>query len=393
MNSNTFNYPFVRSFLKQLLTEEKYKRITPPEYLKNKYYIDNKYAFYLGIDAIVKYEQIINDEDLIEEYISGLTRIFKKIDNYSDIMNAIYTLIIKIIASKLSLSNTMSFSSRQKILYYAYNKYIVNGYFYFGFSSNYLNEIECVGIRSNTFFIDDKLKYINDIFEKSTQKLLFLNQKTTITDDIMIATYFSFVSPYYLADMVVNPLFNSNKIDRECFYNHDIIKIKDSLIQVCDNLKIDFETKKEVVNNFIDCYNLSCTRGIKPCVAKISRASINKNKLKDIDEIINNTDEDLVSAFESILESRYTIFNITDTISPYDIEVVKLPTFIELLDSNQTINLEKKITINSEELKIDNSLKKRINSNCYGIISVAFIGLLFIVVGSFLAVILSFIGG
>ena len=209
----------------------------------------------------------------------------------------------------------------------------------------------------------------------------------------MIATYFSFVSPYYLADMVVNPLFNSNKIDRECFYNHDIIKIKDSLIQVCDNLKIDFETKKEVVNNFIDCYNLSCTRGIKPCVAKISRASINKNKLKDIDEIINNTDEDLVSAFESILESRYTSFNITDNISPYDIEVVKLPTFIELLDSNQTINLEKKITINSEELKIDNSLKKRINSNCYGIISVAFIGLLFIVVGSFLAVILSFIGG
>ena len=59
MNSNIFNYHAVRSFLRQLLIQEKFKKITPPDYLKNKCYIDNKYAFYLGIDAVIKYEQII----------------------------------------------------------------------------------------------------------------------------------------------------------------------------------------------------------------------------------------------------------------------------------------------------------------------------------------------
>lgn len=395
MNFDFFNYPCVRSFLKKLLIEDKFKKIAPQQHIYNKYFMENKYAFYLGIDAIMKYDQIINDESLIEEYVNQLNKMFKKYSDYNHIINGINSLIAKTVAIKLSLNNTYTFSSREKILRFIYNKYITNGYFYFGFSSNYLNEIGCIGIRSDTFFIDDRLRYINNIFQKSSGKKIFLNVETTITDDIIIATYFSFLSPYYLADMVSNPLFKKETIDRECFYTHDIFKIKNSLNKVCDDEKIDVETKKEVVNNFIDCYNLCCNRGIKPCIAKISRASIGKNKLTDIDTIVNDTDENLTSAVGLILDSRYNSYKIRNSISPYDVEVIQIPTYIELLKEpiKKEENMIEIIIEDGEVIRENYNPSKRIVKNSYGVISLAYIGLLFIIVGTILTVFISFIGG
>ena len=392
MNFDVFNYPYARNILQKLLVVDKYKRILPPDYIKNKYYVDNKYAFLLAVDAIIKYDQIIEEPKYLHLYINQLIKIFDKYSNYNDIKNGINLLIAKITCDKLCITNIHTFSAREMILRYIYNKYIVNGYFYFGFSSNYLNEIECVGIRTNTFFIDDKLNYINDVFKKASGKLLFLNEKTTITDDITIATYFSLISPYFLADMASNPLFIDKKINRECFYRHDLVNIKESLGKVCDFQRIDPENKKEVVNSFIDCYTLSCAREIKPCIAKINRRSINKNKLKDIDRIIKDTDEKLGSAVGLILDSRYTSYNIIKDISPYDIEIIQIPTYCDLLTGPNSIT--NVINVNSEELKIDNSIiRRKITQNSFGSISLAYIGLLFIFIGTVLAIFMSFMGG
>lgn len=390
MDSNTFNYPIVRSFLRHLLIEDRYKKIVPPDYLKNRYYIEDKYAFYLGIDAIIKFDQIIEDDNLLNDYILHLNRIFKKSNDYSCISNGINLLIAKMVGLKLELPNTYTFSSRRKILYYIYNRYIVNGYFYFGFSSNYLNELQCLGIQSKTFFIDDKLKHINDVFNEESSKVLFLNNETTITDDSVIASYFALISPYFLADMAVNPLFIKRDIKRDCFYTHDLVKIKDNLIKVCDNNRISGESKKEIVNSFIDCYTLSCRKEIKPCIAKISRRSIGKNKLKDIDQIVKNTDEKLASAVGLILDSRYISYRISKTISPYDIEFMELPSYNDFMLNKYDLT----VSVNSEELKLDDkSVKKNITANSFGAISVAFVGLLFIFVGTILAIFLSILGG
>ena len=212
MNFNIFNYHIVRSFLRDLLIKDKFKKITSPDYSKNKYYINNKYAFYLGIDAIIKYEQIIENEDFLEMYINELKKVFSKYKNYNHIKNGIYSTISKIVGMKLKINNIYTIKAREDILHYIYSKYIIDGYFYFGFSSNYLNEIRFVGIRSNTFFIDDKLDYINKLFKKYSGKKLFLNEKTTITDDIVIATYFALISPYYLVDIIENPIFKNIKV-------------------------------------------------------------------------------------------------------------------------------------------------------------------------------------
>lgn len=390
MNFRTLNYPIVRSFLRQLLVNKKLKKITPPEYLKNRYYFSDKYAFYLGLDAIIKYEQIIEEDIYLNDYVNHLINVFNKYNNYHDIKDNISSLIIKIVKQKLDIVNIKCSSAREKILYYIYNKYIVNGYFYFGFSSNYKNEIECVGIRNDTFFIDDRLEKINNIFKNNTNKLLFLNEKTTITDDFIIASYFALLSPYYLADMVVNPLFNNKSINRECFYTHNINEIRDSLIKVCDNQFINAKTKEDVVNDFINCYTLSCMREIKPCIAKINRSSIKKESLTDIEAIIKNNELSLTEAVRLIVDSRYNSFNIEESISPFNIDIFEIPTYQEFLTESKP----QTISINSEELKInDNSIKNSITKNSFGVVSLAFIGLLFILVGTMLAVFISYFGG
>ena len=69
----------VRTFLQQTLTKDCYKSIEPPESLKNNYYLEKNFAFFIALDAIVKFEQVINDNNLIDEYIEQLKRIFKKL--------------------------------------------------------------------------------------------------------------------------------------------------------------------------------------------------------------------------------------------------------------------------------------------------------------------------
>ena len=394
MNFNIFNYHIVRSFLRDLLIKDKFKKITSPDYSKNKYYINNKYAFYLGIDAIIKYEQIIENEDFLEMYINELKKVFTKYKNYNHIKNGIYSTISKIVGMKLKINNIYTIKAREDILHYIYSKYIIDGYFYFGFSSNYLNEIRFVGIRSNTFFIDDKLDYINKLFKKYSGKKLFLNEKTTITDDIVIATYFALISPYYLADIIENPIFKNIKVNKECFYNHDLINIKNSISKVCFNEGLSIENTKEVVDNFTSCYNLSCGREVRPCIAKISRKSLNKNKLKDIDQIINDTDLKLTSAVYLILESRYSSYNIQKNISPSDIEVISLPTYQEFLDVPNNLIQANRIIVDVEKVKSgEYEINNRVKANSYGVISLAYLGLVFILIGSIITLFISFMGG
>ena len=63
----------VRTFLQQTLTKDCYKSIEPPESLKNNYYLEKNFAFFIAMDAIVKFEQVINDNNLI-----GFISIFPK---------------------------------------------------------------------------------------------------------------------------------------------------------------------------------------------------------------------------------------------------------------------------------------------------------------------------
>lgn len=380
-----FNKSEVRTFLQQLLTQDKYKKIMPPESLKNNYYLDNKFAFFIGFDAFCKFEQIINEESITHEYVEQLKRIFDKFSNYSEIKKGIYSLLAKIIAVKLDIKSHNLEKEREKILSYIYDKYIVNGYFYFGISSNYINELKYVGIRRDGFILDPKLEKINKVFRKTRDHDLFTNynENISITDDILIALYYAFLSPDYLYKMLDSIYLKNSKCNKDCFYEKDIKKIKEILIDITNKEKLNNEDKHFVVNTFIDVFTKDKVLSLTPTIALIKRKALGKNKLKDIHEIIDNKDTSLTSSIALILESRYHSLTVNEDILPFNIEIHELPKYLEfLLGINNYAVITNSVDIDINDLKLDNNdIRENVGVNSYGATSLQVVATIIFISG------------
>lgn len=380
----SLKYNYVRNFLLALLTQDRYKKITPPESLIEDYQIGERIAFFLGLDAVIKYDQIICEEKYLETYIEQLQRIFKKLQNGEDIRLGIYQELGRIVSKKINVD----IDNHKDILRYIYNKYIVEGYFYFGCSSNYKNEIDCIGIRKDSFKFDDRLLEINKIINKISNKTLFYNDRVTLTDDISVSLYNAFLSPNYVTNLVGNSIIGNKKNNLECFYKKDIAKIKELLLKTLNYLTINNNDKITIIKSFIDIYME--TINTRPCIARIKRSYLNKNKLKDIENILINRDDNLGQLIALILESRYSSLNIKEDIMPENIETIVLPTYNEFLlgKSNFTL-LTTEMKVNKEDLEINDSIiKNNVKVNSYGSVSFAIIGVLLIIIGVLLSVLL-----
>ena len=380
----SLKWNYVREFLQDLLVQEKYKKITPPESLSESIYRPTNVAFFLGLDAVIKYDQIIEDEKYLPTYIEQLKRIFKKIANGEDIRLGIYSILGKIVSRKLSVDS----DSQKEILRYIYDKYIVNGYFYFGCSSNYENEINCIGIRKDSFKFDNRIKDINTIVRKISNTPLFKNDEVTLTDDVSIALYSAFLAPNYIQSLMSNSLINNKKNDMECFYRRDVTKIKELLVNNLNRVTINSIDKTNIINSFIELYLEDVN--FKPCIARVKRSTFNKNKLKDIDSILINKGDSLEYLIALILESRYSSFQIREDVLPESITTLSLPTYNEfLIGQNSFLVFTDKIEVNKEDLQINNlNLTNNAKVNSYGAVSFAIIGILLIIIGVLLNVLL-----
>lgn len=384
----TLKYNNVRIFLQELLTQDKYKKITPPESLMDDYHMEGKVAFFLGLDAIIKYDQIIEDDKYLTMYIEQLRRIFKKITNGNDIRLGIYSVLGKAVSMKLMIDS----DDNEKILKYIYNKYIINGYFYCGYSSNYTNEINCIGLRKDSFRFDTKLKESNEIIRKISNEPLFYGDDVYVTDDIAVALYYAFLSPNYISCLLDNSLVKKNKNDFECLYTKDITKIKELLANSLKEITLSGPNKIEIINNFIDVYMEN--NNYHPCIAQISRKVFQKDSLKDIDSIIINKEDDLPSLIALIFENRYNNIIVDKDISSEDINTIELPTYNEfLIGKNDFLILPSQVTISKEALKEkETSVNDGISVNSYGAVSFAIIGVLFIIIGILLSIIIKMNG-
>lgn len=380
----SLKYNYVRTFLQDLLTQDRYKKITPPESLTEGYQIGERIAFFLGLDAIIKYDQIIGDEKYLETYIEHLQRLFKKIQNGENIRLGIYSALGKLVSKKLNVD----LDNHKEILRYIYNKYIVEGYFYFGCSSNYANEIDCIGIRKDSFKFDDRLLEINKLINKISNKTLFYNDRVTLTDDITVSLYYSFLSPNYISNLMENSLINNKKNDLECFYKKDIAKIKDILLKTLNYLTINSMDKITIINNFIELYME--TSNSKPCIACVKRSYFDKNSLKDIENILINREDSLEQLIALILESRYSSLSVRDDIMPENIKTITLPTYNEFLMGKSSFAiLPTEIKVDKEDLEINSDLtKNNLSVNSYGSVSFAIIGVLLIIIGILLSILM-----
>lgn len=396
---NILNRSDVCSFLQELVLHDRFKNINIPNRFNNNKFIIDNFAFLIVMDALIKYSLIIEDEIYISDYLEQLRRTLKKITIYQDIESAINTMIGKICAEKLQLSNSHNKDNKEKILRHIYNKYIVNGYFYYGYLSSYENELEFIGIRKEGLIVDNKMKTINEILNKYNLDPLYQEENISITDNFLVATYHSYLSPIYLEKFFKSEIISNKEYNKTSIYKKEIKEIKEILLSLTTDNKFSESDKANFINTFLDILEEDKIYKSNPSIAFINRKSLGRNALKDFELIINNSSKmDLSSSISLIIGSRYESYEIYEDIPNIEIKTLKLPTYKEIEKGNyKYIELEE----DKEEVKIS-ELKEQIKEvekeevyyykqkkNSYGVASLALLGLMLIALGSIINIILN----
>src|SRR5574344_1539317 len=108
------------------------------------------YDLLMGMDAILKYIIILEEDTYFYEYLEQVTKLLKKVENHNDIKIGINKLIVNACRKKLGLKEEND-NNNEKIIYYIYDKYIVNGYFFYSFPSKFLDNILRDGLSITDF--------------------------------------------------------------------------------------------------------------------------------------------------------------------------------------------------------------------------------------------------
>ncbi len=373
----------VKRLISEITVNNRYKNINIPMTLDNNYYFDDKYALFLLLDSIIKYDIIINSEKYIEEYVSQLRRLFKRISSYQDITKGINKTLANICLKILELSNHKTSENKEKILRYIYKKYIVEGYFYYGFSSCSSNEIDFSGIKKEGFILDSRLDEVNSILKKYENKDIIKRVKSDITDNFVVASYYAILGPDYLEKIATSQIFAKDCYNKSCFYTKDINTIISNMKTYIKNKHLTKEEENIIVNNLYNVLteeNINNSNGI---IAFIKRSYINKNYLKNIEEIIEGSkDLDIENSISMIMESRYSSYELDNDILPLYLEYLSLPRYQELCNINITNNNYETIIIEESDTSLEqkNTQETKKVSNTYGFISIFMLLLLILIV-------------
>lgn len=327
--------------------------------------IDSKSFLFLYIDAIYKYTVIIDDDKYLNEYIENLNILFDKINIYNDIENGIYTLLAKFTSKKLEISSFKSITSRERILKYIYNKYIVEGYFFYGFSSNYKDFISIKGITKEGFMFDDNINEVNRILSKYNKSDVITRKPSSITDEFKLALYFALIGPDFLDKMYDSGIFNDKKYNELFYFTKNLYDLENNIDIYSKEKHLTSNEKDTLIDNFRVLWNKFDINNVHGSIALIKRSKFDKNYLKDIDEIINDKKIKLIDGISMILESRYSSYDIDNDIRKEDIEFIDIPSF------NYLVSNENNYTKNK---------KNKIDMNGFGMI-LTFVGIIFITLG------------
>ncbi len=149
------------------------------------------------------------------------------------------------------------------------------------------------------------------------------------------------------------------------------------------NKHLTKEEENIIVNNLYNVLteeNINNSNGI---IAFIKRSYINKNYLKNIEEIIEGSkDLDIENSISMIMESRYSSYELDNDILPLYLEYLSLPRYQELCNINITNNNYETIIIEESDTSLEqkNTQETKKVSNTYGFISIFMLLLLILIV-------------
>lgn len=368
----------VGRFIKELEMNPKYLKMNvhrETSYGKN---IKEELALYLFYDIILKYKIIVDDPYLFDEFLIQVERLYRKIDDYEDMVLGVQKLLIQHVSKILDIQDMKSTESRREIITYFYQKYITNGYFVHGFSTTYeefLNGRDFIpGKYFNYYEHFLKIqrifsKYKLNVFEKD-----FDEDKVSFTDDFIMGCYYSITSPGYF----YNFLNQDNKENRGYLkqsYSHAIRPLK----RMMGNYFINENDRKFIFDVVQEEWDFLHRVPRKVSLLLIKRGdvvSLNDDKLNDYLE----SDIPLEEIIDRILSPKYQDISFSKVLKASEYQILSLDDFYKMPveEKKEEKNaLVPKMSLSSEFM------------NSYGMVSILLIlGSLCITLGVILTIIM-----
>lgn len=322
----------VQELLKKITTDERFIQKDIPNRINEEKVNVREYPLYILLDAIMKYVIIIDDMQLFDKFLDQLERILKKVEVHNEIKSGVTKLLIKNVANKLGINNIENNENKKEIIEYVYDRYIVNGYFFYFFPSIYLNKVQENGITPDNWNIpyqeieeiENILKTygIHDIFSVNMEK----KQQLEITDSFFMACFYATNCPIYLQELCMN--LNRGRTPnksfiKEAYFSKDYHQCINNIELTLKKKKVSLKDRQIIKNFFEKEWNQLKIKESVPIIALIKRKVIDKNYLYQIEQIMKNSSHtDLYTSISMILDIYNNKIELPKKVIPYKIEYI-----------------------------------------------------------------------
>ncbi len=377
--SNIFKNEDTLKFL-SLVVQDKNKEYEKLPFILNMNISNSQYYLCTVVEFIIKYYILFPQEDSILEFIKQLSIEYKGASDYKTFFTNGNRLIAKSIQSKLGLTDMLHVDNKQKIVSYAYDHYIKEGYCFHSFPSGLMDNIAKEGLLPTKPKLLDKMIEIDDIFKKHNVKDIFgydlisffAKEHFHLTDSASMAFYYALHVPIYFNDFIGN-------CSKKTKTNPYLLKNKDvcasTVENFCNQVGLTNEQKKIVMTYFDDEWQMIKASDLIPMMSFVKRKIVGRDQLDDYEDIMANVEQqDIIYSLARIFDSRNKDDVRYTKIIPYDVRICRFPHYQYLLDYTSKVNIDKK----EEPIKKEN---KHITDTNGKADVIALSGILLIVLG------------
>ena len=370
----------VTKLLKELVNNDRYNKKNIEGSIDYLRFIDNELALFIAMDALYKYKIIIDDKDLLNDFVEQLNLLFRKIDNLGDITTGINRLITKFVVLKLGYKDKEE-EKKQEIINYVYDKYINNGYIFHAINDVYENDIRRDGFVPQNYnnlykeFIEVQNLIGKDILDKD-----FNSDEVSFTDSFEMAYFYAVNSPIYFYKLLCdNELIIKLEDKKAYLYNSYEDSLK-NINKIINKLELSDEKGSKVKEVFDKEWNLINRTNYCPTIMAIKRNLV----LKDSGSLYNsiNYDLSLSEVIGKIINSKYNDIKYSNKIDSSNIEFIKVPSYNSLKIKKENNNKE---VVIKEENKISNDLGK--------VSILLLVGSLLVTLGVIITIVMTMMGG
>lgn len=351
-------------------------------------YFGVEQILFLFYDALFKYKIIIDDMSYFNDFFEQVDKLIRKIDNFYDISNGLNRIIGRICAFKLGVKDVEDCESKEEVIRYIYDKYMVNGYYIHGFASHYYGNILEEG-----FFVEeyknvyDKFLKVQEILNKKNHsKILekdFSEKKVEFTDSFLLGCYYSVNAPLFFSKMLCGNEFIKKQEHVDDYAKGDYDACLRNLFKIINGLGLSESEKNVFVDAFKSEWKLIDKSHSNISLMLIPR-DLFRDSLIDIEKFISdNIDSSFADTVCKLLGYKSGIV-VRDDIRKRHITLVNLDGY------KKFVKEEKKDTLKDElERSFVTSDDEFALTNTYGKVSVLLVlGTLLITVGVILTMLM-----